>query len=130
MVRFRLIIPSKENRSAEYVKNLKKLHSDYVDALPRLNNIVFALQSPKTYLDKHDLGMMEELGRGRSGTVFKAVNYRGESYAVKIYDVSRGPSSRVQETEQTILREIEALTKLEHVSLSYTSLCSADSKHI
>jgi hypothetical protein len=98
LVRFRLIIPPKEKRPAQYVKNLENLHSEYNDALPRLNNLVLALQSPKTYLDKHELGVMEELGRGRSGTVFKAVDYRGEFFAVKIHDVSRGPSSRLQQS--------------------------------
>ena len=115
LARFRIAIPSENGRRAQYFESIEQFHRDCQNAVPHLNGLAVGPRDPKTFLDERKLGLLEELGRGLCGTVFKALDNRGRFYAVKIFNVSKARHAKNQDPEQVILQEISNTTRLKHV---------------
>lgn len=111
-----VLIPDRGEYEEAYSLNWKAYREEYAAAVPRMNGLAIEEENLITGGTEGRLGLMQILGRGLSGIVYKAVDDRGFFYAVKTFN--QEPDSAAG---TLIKREITVAKELEHVSCT-TSL--------
>lgn len=104
-----VLIPDRGEYEEAYSLNWKAYREEYAAAVPRMNGLAIEEENLITGGTEGRLGLMQILGRGLSGIVYKAVDDRGFFYAVKTFN--QEPDSAAG---TLIKREITVAKELEH----------------
>jgi len=113
LVRLRLKIPSHEAYQEAYDRNWQLYKKEHQEAIPINSFTGLAVVKPTqaTLLETGRLSLLNGIGQGTAGVVYKAVDNEGNFFAVKMLFKPRSEYS-----EKSVVREMQSLPGVHHVS--------------
>lgn len=121
-MRFHVDIPARGPYHGIYDKKWQELYEEYQAAIPSLNGLTIDQPKLRTFMDCRKLTVLEEIGRGLSAVVYKAIDSRGFLYAVKSFNLLQPPPNATADTfewgrglKNNVIREVDLLKSMKHV---------------
>ncbi|OAL22147.1 hypothetical protein AYO20_11247 [Fonsecaea nubica] len=105
LVRLEVCIPDRGLQKGAFERKWHTCRAEREQAIPRIGNLVIERPAPSTAFDTNKLGLSDPIGSGSFSEVRRAIDCRGNIFAVKIFkSAPRDP--KYLHSEQKILREL------------------------
>ncbi|KAK5023506.1 hypothetical protein LTS07_008921 [Exophiala sideris] len=104
LVRLQILIPDRGTQRRAFERKWHACRLEREQALPRVGNLVLRRQEVRTVLDSNKLGLSDLIGSGSFSRVRRAIDCRGNFYAVKIFNSTT--QNKYVRSEQEILRKL------------------------